>query len=54
MFTADGLDLKLSKVYDNRTKAEKTGSFDIFLYEGAGYPQKIAGEWVFHGFINLI
>jgi len=49
MFTADGLGLKLSKVYDDRTKAEQTGSFDILLYEGAGSPEKIAGEWAFHG-----
>lgn len=42
--------LKLSKVYDDRTKAEQTGKFDILLYEGAGDPNKIDGEWAFYGF----
>lgn len=36
IFRADGIGLKLSKVYDDRQKAEQTGSFDLLFYEGAG------------------
>ena len=50
VFKGSGMGLKLSKVYDDRTKAEQTGKFDILLYEGAGDPNKIDGEWAFFGF----
>jgi hypothetical protein len=50
VFKGSGMGLKLSKVYDDRTKAEQTGKFDILFYEGAGDPNKIDGEWAFYGF----
>ena len=43
IYKADGLGIKLSKVYDNRQKAEQTGSYDILLYEGAGDPNHFSG-----------
>lgn len=49
LFKGNGLGLKLSKVYDDRTKAEQQGSFDILLYEGGGLPDKIDGTWAFFG-----
>jgi hypothetical protein len=50
MFRADGMGLKLSKVYDDRSKAGQTGSFSILLYEGSGIPDKIEGEWAYKGY----
>lgn len=50
IFKADGMGFRLSKVYDDRSKAEQTGKFDILLYEGAGNPDKFAGEWAFYGY----
>lgn len=50
IFRADGFGFKLSKVYDDRSKAQQTGKYDILLYEGAGNPDKVVGEWAFHGF----
>jgi hypothetical protein len=41
IFRADGLGMKLSKVYDDRRKAEQTGTFETLLYEGCGTPDKI-------------
>ena len=35
--------MKLSKVYDDRSKAQQTGKFDILLYEGAGNADKVDG-----------
>ena len=49
IYKADGLGIKLSKVYDNRQKAEQTGSYDILFYEGAGNPDRFSGEWAFYG-----
>ena len=49
IYRADGLGIKLSKVYDDRQKAEQTGSFDVLLYEGVGDPNRFGGEWAFHG-----
>jgi hypothetical protein len=43
MYKADGFGIRLSKVYDDRQKAEQTGSFDVLLYEGAGNPDQLAG-----------
>ena len=43
IYKADGLGIKLSKVYDNRQKAEQTGSYDVLLYEGAGDPNRFSG-----------
>lgn len=50
VFRADGFGFKLSKVYEDRTKAEQTGKFDILLYEGAGNPDRVDGEWAFYGY----
>ena len=50
VFKADGFGIKLSKVYDNRQKAEQTGKYDILFYEGAGNPERMDGEWAFYGF----
>ena len=50
IFKSDGLGIKLSKVYDDRLKAEQTGKYDILFYEGAGNPDRFSGEWAFHGF----
>jgi hypothetical protein len=50
VFRGSGLGLKLSKVYDNRQKAEQTGKYDILLYEGTGNPEKMKGKWSFYGF----
>ena len=52
LFIKNGLGLKLSKVYDDRTRAEQTGSFDILLYEGKGSPDRIDGTWAFFGHEN--
>lgn len=46
----EGIGLKLSKVYEDRTKAQQTGKYDILLYEGSGIVDKIEGEWSFYGF----
>lgn len=43
VFRADGIGMKLSKVYDDRSKAQQTGKFDILLYEGAGNADKVDG-----------
>jgi len=43
LFKNSGLGIKLSKVYDDRKKAEQTGSFDVLLYEGEGMPEKMTG-----------
>ncbi len=43
MFKNEGFGLKLSKVYDDRKKAEQTGSFDVLLYEGGGSADKLEG-----------
>lgn len=32
VFRADGIGMKLSKVYDDRSKAQQTGKFDILMY----------------------
>ena len=50
IFRGDGFGFKLSKVYDDRIKAEQTGKFDILLYEGGGNPDHVDGQWAFHGF----
>jgi len=50
VFRGNGLGLKLSKVYDNRSAAEQTGKFDILLYEGYGSSDKMEGEWAFNGY----
>ncbi len=50
VFKGTGIGLKLSKVYDDRTKAEQTGKYDILLYEGEGDVEKIEGNWAFYGF----
>ena len=50
VYRADGMGIKLSKVYDNRQKAEQTGKYDVLLYEGMGDPNRLSGEWAFHGF----
>jgi hypothetical protein len=50
IFKADGMGFRLSKVYDDRSKAQQTGSFDILLYEGSGNPDRIDGEWAFKGY----
>lgn len=41
VFKGIGIGLKLSKVYDDRTKAQQTGKYDILLYEGEGDVDKI-------------
>jgi hypothetical protein len=50
VFKGTGIGLKLSKVYDDRTKAEQTGKYDILLYEGEGDVEKMEGNWAFYGF----
>lgn len=50
VFTQDRLSLKLSKVYDDRTKAGQTEDYQNLLYEGTGHPDRISGDWAFHGF----
>lgn len=50
VFKGTGIGLKLSKVYDDRTKAEQTGKYDILLYEGEGDVEKVEGTWAFYGF----
>lgn len=43
VFREDGLAIKLSKVYDDRQKAEQVGKFDVLLYEGIGNPDQMKG-----------
>lgn len=50
VFSGNGMGFKLSKVYDDRSKAEQTGKFDILLYEGGGNPDRMDGQWAFHGY----
>ena len=54
LFRGNGMGFKLSKVYDNRQKAEQTGNFDILLYEGGGNPDRIEGQWAFYGHENSL
>jgi hypothetical protein len=46
---ADGLAIKLSKVYDDRNAAGQTGVWSTLLYEGVGSPGGLSGEWAFYG-----
>ena len=43
VYRHDGLAIKLSKVYDDRQKAEQVGKFDVLLYEGIGNPDRMTG-----------
>ena len=48
MFTGPGMSFKLSKVYDDRYKAEQTGDFYNLFFEGGGNPDDLCGTWAFH------
>lgn len=50
MTYSDSSSIKFSKTYNNRTKANQIGFYDILLFEGTQEGQSFKGTWYYQGY----